>query len=270
MSYLSPDQRRFWQDNGYLVLERFADEAACASLQARAAELVSERQSERNAATFSTTEQAQTSNAYFLGSGDQIRIFMEEGGTGAVNKLGHAMHDLDPVFDAFARQPHLAEIAEGIGFQSPGLLQSMYIFKHPRVGGEVSAHQDSAFLYTDPLSVVGFWFAIDDATVENACLWALPGGHREPLRRRFHRDGQGGVEFTTLDARPLPTEGYVPLEVPRGTLVLLHGQLPHYSEANRSEKAREAFTVHVIAQAAAYAADNWLQRGAELELRGFA
>jgi phytanoyl-CoA hydroxylase len=55
----------------------------------------------------------------------------------------------------------------------------MYIFKQPGIGGEVGCHQDATFLYTDPITVTGFWFAIEDATLENGCLWAAPGGHRE-------------------------------------------------------------------------------------------
>ena len=65
-----------------------------------------------------------------------------------------------------------------IGFAEPLLLQSMYIFKQPRIGGEVSCHQDSTFLHTEPLSCVGFWLALEDATEKNGCMWAEPGGHR--------------------------------------------------------------------------------------------
>ena len=69
-----------------------------------------------------------------------------------------------------------------IGMADPLAIQSMYIFKQPHIGGEVGCHQDATFLYTEPMSVTGFWFAIEDATVENGCLWAQPGGHRGPLR----------------------------------------------------------------------------------------
>ena len=40
----------------------------------------------------------------------------------------------------------------------------MYIFKQPRIGGEVVCHQDSTFLYTEPESAIGFWLAIEDQT----------------------------------------------------------------------------------------------------------
>jgi phytanoyl-CoA hydroxylase len=111
--------------------------------------------------------------------------------------------------------------------------------------------------------------AMDAATQENACLWAIPGGHREPLRSKMQRNNQGCVEFITLDERPLPEDGFVPLEVPQGTLVLLHGLLPHKSEANRSGKSRYAFALHVIEGNADYGKENWLQRGPEMPLRGF-
>ena len=51
----------------------------------------------------------------------------------------------------------------------------MLIFKQPFVGGEVVPHQDSCFVATDPLSCVGIWLALEDATRENGCLWTLPG-----------------------------------------------------------------------------------------------
>jgi phytanoyl-CoA hydroxylase len=60
------------------------------------------------------------------------------------------MHDLDPDFDAFSRTAKLAAVVESLGYKDPVLLQSMYVFKPPRIGGEVYCHQDSTFLYTDP------------------------------------------------------------------------------------------------------------------------
>lgn len=268
-NFLSVAQLAAWKRDGFLVLENFAHAATCARLRTRAAEWTDRLKAEQDQAVFTTHDQAKTSNAYFLESGDKIRIFMEEHGPRVPNKLGHALHDLDPVFAEFSRQPALAAIARDIGLRTPHLMQSMYIFKHPRQGGEVAAHQDSAFLYTEPLSVVGFWFAMQAATIDNACLWAVPGGHHAPLRRRFHRDGQGGTTFEQRDPRPLPTEGYIPLEVPEGSLILLHGQLPHKSEANRSAHPREAYTLHIVEGEAVYPADNWLQRRPDFPATGF-
>lgn len=152
--------------------------------------------------------------------------------------------------------------------RSPLLLQSMYIFKQSRIGGEVVCHQDAAFLYAEPLSVVGFWFALEDVTRENGCLWAEPGGHRGPLRSRFIRDADR-TETIDLDPTPLPTEGLVPLEVERGALVVLHGLLPHWSAPNRSQSSRHAYALHAIDGTTICSVDNWLSRGADMPLRGF-
>jgi phytanoyl-CoA hydroxylase len=116
--------------------------------------------------------------------------------------------------------------------------------------------------------VLGLWFALEDATVDNGCLYVAPGGHKGPLRARFVRDGYR-TDMVTLDATPLPSEGLVPLEVPEGTLVVLHGLLPHGSTPNRSARSRHAYALHVIDGCARYSPDNWLQRAPGMPLRGF-
>src|SRR3546814_15758711 len=99
------------------------------------------------------------------------------------------MHDVDPVFERFSRTPELAAVASDVGLVDPLLLQSMYIFKPPRIGGEVTCHQDATFLSTEPQSGVGFWFALQDSTTEHGSLWEQPGAHRGRLRRRCVRAG---------------------------------------------------------------------------------
>ena len=273
-----------YERDGFLVLEDFVAVERCQELMAAAGRMVAEVDRDI-VSVFSTQEQTRTSDEWFLSSGDQTRAFFEadaftpEGALRqpievSINKLGHAMHDLDPTFDAFSRTPALAEVARAIGMVDPLLLQSMYIFKPPRIGGEVTCHQDATFLYTDPISVVGFWFALEDATIDNGCLWAQPGGHRGPLRQRFEREGgdADGTRFEELDATPLPaggSEGLVPLETPAGTLVVLHGLLPHWSGPNRATASRHAYSVHCIEAGARYPEENWLRRGPDLPLRGF-
>jgi len=276
---LSTKQIEQYNDQGFLVLERFAEEDECDRLRARAAELVEAFNPAEVVSIFSTHEQNRLTDEYFLTSGDKIRFFFEENafhsdGTlkydkeKSINKIGHALHDLDPVFDRFSRSPKLKALAAAIGHEHSYLLQSMYIFKQPNIGGEVTCHQDSTFLYNEPIDIAGLWFALEDATIENGCLWALPGGHRQGLKSRWRRS-QNKMEFEVFDATPWPTEGLVPLEVPKGSLILLHGLLPHCSFENKSARSRHAYTLHLIGADANYPADNWLQRSKEMPLRGF-
>jgi phytanoyl-CoA hydroxylase len=64
----------------------------------------------------------------------------------------------------------------------------MAILKPPKIGGKVKIHQDSTFLYDEPLSLVGFWIPLQDATIINGCLWGLPGSHNGPLYSRAKLD----------------------------------------------------------------------------------
>ncbi len=276
---LTDEQRRAWDEHGFLVVEGFYRDDECLGLRDRALELLRDFDPAEHRSVFSTTEQSHAQDDYFLTSGDKVRVFLESGVLGAdgqldrapelaINKLGHAMHDLDPVFSAFSRKPELAQLATDLGFVEPKLLQSMYIGKPPHVGGEVVWHTDHTFLWTEPQTVVGFWVAIDDATLANGCMWAIPGGHRLPVRSRFRREGDG-TATEVFDPEPYDTSGRVPLEAPRGTLIALHGTLPHWSAPNTSETPRHAYTLHVIDGTADYPADNWLQRPT-LPLRGFA
>jgi len=278
---LNLDQKRRYRDEGYLVLPGFKTAAEIAALRARALEIVAAFDPAEGAGVFSTRDQARTADDWFLGSADRVRCFFEEEAFDtagrlrqpkalSINKIGHALHDLDPVFERFSHGPALAELAADLGLVDPRLWQSMFIFKQPGIGGEVRWHQDASFLHTEPVSVTGFWFALEDATLDNGCMWVDPGGHRGPLRERFVRAGDA-VHMTTLDTTPWPEQACaVPLEVAAGSLVCFHGLLPHYSAPNRSAVSRHAYTLHASDGRCAWASDNWLQRGPQAPpLRGF-
>lgn len=278
---LDAEQLAAWDRDGFLVISDFVSRERCDRLRVHVESLLAgiDPHADGSATVFSTDDQSHARDEWFLDSGDKVRWFFEDGAFVdgeltrplplAVNKLGHAMHDLDPEFSHFSRATGLAELVAELGFTDPRLLQSMYIFKQPAIGGEVSLHCDHTFLWTDPQSVVGFWFAIEDATLDNGCLWAVPGGHRIPVKDRFRLDGTGGASMESLDPEPYLADGLVPLEVEAGTLIVLHGTLPHWSAPNTSDRSRHAYTLHVIEGTADYPADNWLQRRADMPLRGF-
>ena len=265
--------------DGFLVVEDAIPGADCDALIDRCSAIVDAWDPAEGRSVFSTTAPKHASDAYFRESGDKIRVFLEDGAVDpagnltvdrhrAVNKLGHALHDLDPVFDRVSRSPVLSRLAACVGIGDPKLVQSMVIWKPPAIGGEVVPHQDAAFLVTDPPTVAGFWLALEDADEANGCLIAQPGGHRGPLRQRFlERDGSLGLE--TLDDAPYASGGFVPLPARKGTVIVLHGLLPHGSAANTSPRSRMAYTLHVVDGTAAWHPGNWIRRRPDDPFRGF-
>jgi phytanoyl-CoA hydroxylase len=268
-----------WRHEGVIVWPDFAAPAAVESLKRRAREIVDAFEpNPAERAVFSSRDRAQLSQRALAASADQVRYFFEEEAfdadgrlvvdkARAINKIGHALHDRDEVFDRFSRDPRLAAIAADLGVIDPLLMQSMLIFKQPRIGGEVVWHQDASFLLTEPQSVIGFWWALEDATLDNGCLWVA--NQRGPLRERYVRQRDGFVT-EPLDTTPWPSGDDIrPLEVKAGTLVVFDGLVPHASAPNRSAQSRLAYSLHIASGRAAWSPLNWLQRRVDDPARGF-
>src|SRR6266850_1340987 len=119
---LTSEQRAEYDQNGFLILKDFVDTRSCDRLRARAEELVQEFDPGTLISIFSTREQNRLTDNYFLESGDKVRFFFEEDaflpdGTlkqskeRSINKIGHALHDLDAVFNCFSRTHKIKKLA---------------------------------------------------------------------------------------------------------------------------------------------------------------
>eukprot|EP00934_Nitzschia_sp_Nitz4_P008531 Nitzschia sp. Nitz4//scaffold40_size135432//80866//82002//NITZ4_003252-RA/size135432-processed-gene-0.44-mRNA-1//1//CDS//3329551243//8521//frame0 len=298
---------RYFDTYGFYVAKQFADDATVAALKQQMADLAeADWKPDAELDTFGTDTKSNAQRGdYFLDSSNKVHYFAEptalEGGKlkreyqrdklAALNKAGHGMHTIPGAFREYAMSNKMREFVTGMGWKQPVIPQSMYIFKQPKIGGTVTSHQDSTFLFTEPRQTcMGLWLALDDATMENGCLWVRPGSHREPLRRQFlrnphyfaqdepfpqteddpkipklifrdhHQDSnmtwEGGLPADLTDA------GFVPVEVKAGDLVTFCGTLDHLSLPNFSDLQRHTFQLHLVEgpdQGIIWSPENWLQ-----------
>ena len=144
-----------FHDKGYAVIENFITEDEINTLKDRAYELIEGFYPEDQNSIFHSFFNGgkREKDRYILDSANGIHFFLEEKALDkegkligpknqSICKIGHAMHDLDPVFDKFSRAKKIESVAKEIGFKNPLLAQSMYFFKNPRIAGEIGLHQD--------------------------------------------------------------------------------------------------------------------------------
>eukprot|EP00579_Thalassiosira_antarctica_P028802 CAMPEP_0202027164 /NCGR_PEP_ID=MMETSP0905-20130828/60775_1 /ASSEMBLY_ACC=CAM_ASM_000554 /TAXON_ID=420261 /ORGANISM="Thalassiosira antarctica, Strain CCMP982" /LENGTH=379 /DNA_ID=CAMNT_0048590573 /DNA_START=48 /DNA_END=1184 /DNA_ORIENTATION=- len=309
-SFYPTNRCRFFDKHGFIFLPGFANTDEVQSMKSAMEDLVNNEwkpSSQHPTEVFRTDQkqiEAQGRSDYFLDSASKCHFFAEkdaikENGElkeeynqrnnklAALNKAGHGMHTTPGPFQSYTQSPKIATLLRELGWIDPTVPQSMYIFKQALIGGEVTSHQDSSFLNTTPRQTcIGLWLALDDATVNNGCLWIRPGSHRESVRRQFVRnpkhfgeslnyDGEDGdgtqpqMIFRQLgdekehnvvtwegalpkDSLPMPEcvglheAGFIPVPCKAGDLLAFTGELDHLSLPNFSTEPRHTFQLHCI------------------------
>ncbi|EAR83060.2 phytanoyl-CoA dioxygenase PhyH (macronuclear) [Tetrahymena thermophila SB210] len=263
-------------ENGATLVENVLTEQEVDQMIAETERLVKQNDIFKKIVYFKSGEDSRGLD--FIETGDKIHFFFEENvfdkngnltvpKEHALNKIGHAMHDLDPFYQKFSYQPLYKYILQQIKYQAPSLVQSMYIYKNPKVGAQVCPHTDNTYLITEPkLSCVGFWFALHDATKENGCMWGVSGSQKESTKRFMYRNAAGDDVLYEGEEKKYELEKAVPLEVKRGSMLVFNGDYVHYSEHNKSKYPRHALTLHFVETAnnIKWHSRNWLQRNPNL------
>lgn len=282
---LSQEQVKKFEQDGFLVLENFLTDDQCDEMRKECDRLIESNkfleELEKISVFRADETETKTSDMYFLSSTDKIRPFLEhrakevlkeknanEKPKAIFNKIGHALHALNPVFKNITFDDKVKQIFHSLSFNKPIVCQSMYIFKQPFIGGEVKPHQDGSYLYTDPLKVAGVWIALEDSNLQNGCLQFVPGSQKSPLLTRMIRNpnkeefekgkyliytnGVGDFKYEDSD--------YVAAEVKRGDAIVIDGLVVHRSSANLSAKSRHIYAFHVYeSDRTVFSPENWME-----------
>ncbi|MDH3588361.1 MAG: phytanoyl-CoA dioxygenase family protein, partial [Gammaproteobacteria bacterium] len=147
-SLLTDEQLDHYRTQGFVVLEKALAQPALDAIRKAALDIVHDFDTGKPFSVFSTKDRDRGRDRYFLESAEAVHCFLEEDALDAngtllkpkhlaINKIGHAMHDLVPAFTEFCRHPIFTAILHDLGMTPALLWQSMYIFKQPRIGGEV-------------------------------------------------------------------------------------------------------------------------------------
>lgn len=143
----------------------------------------------------------------------------------------HFPHKLSPVIYEYLFHHRITEVLTKIISPNVKCMQSMLFVKGPGKAGQ-SWHQDEFYIPTRDRSLTGVWIAIDDATVENGCLWIIPGkpGY---IMRRVENGSNEYADVDTVDVTAYAGEA-IPVEVKRGSVVFFHGYTLHSSLRNKT------------------------------------
>lgn len=146
----------------------------------------------------------------------------------------HFPHKLSPIVLASLSQPAVLEVLNALLGQNLKCMQSMLFVKAAGKPGQ-AWHQDEDFIPTRDRSLISAWIALDDATVNNGCLWVLLGSHKQGILwpQRKHIDPRFDCTHESFQF-PWDDDASIPVEVKAGSVVFFNGYLLQRSLPNWS------------------------------------
>jgi phytanoyl-CoA hydroxylase len=159
----------------------------------------------------------------------------------------HMPHKISPLIRQSMSHPRIVEIVRALVGPNLKSMQTMLFVKKAGKPGQ-AWHQDEHYIPTRDRSLCGAWIALDDATIENGCLWMHPGSHERgvlyPIKP--HADER----FDSADevfGHAYPREGGVPIELQAGGVAFFNGYVLHRSLPNTAKSGyRRALVTHYM------------------------
>lgn len=146
----------------------------------------------------------------------------------------HQIHKISPIMHRYLSQRTMVDVLSKIISPNVKCMQSMLFIKAAGKPGQ-AWHQDEFYIPTRDRSLTGGWIALDDATVENGCLWVIPGSHKRGILwpQHAHEDKRFDCAGETYQF-PYTDDDAIPVEVRAGTIVFFNGYLLHRSLPNKA------------------------------------
>lgn len=159
----------------------------------------------------------------------------------------HFPHKMSNTIKKYISHTRIKTVLSAIVSKNVKCMQTMLFIKGPGKLGQ-SWHQDEYFIPTRDKSLIGVWIAIDDATVNNGCLWIIPGSHKEGIiQRRIKNINQDFADLDVCDLNGLDEEAAIPVELKSGDVVFFNGYLQHMSLKNKTKASyRRALVGHYM------------------------
>ncbi len=147
----------------------------------------------------------------------------------------HFPHKISEVIFSYLKHNKIVDVLQNLVSENVKCMQSMLFVKAPGKAGQ-SWHQDEFYIPTRDKSLVGAWIAIDDATIENGCLWIIPGSHKEGyIMPRIKNTNENFADVDTVDVSKYSEDQIIPVEVKKGSVVFFNGYTLHSSLRNKTE-----------------------------------
>jgi phytanoyl-CoA hydroxylase len=225
ISTLAPDAVRSFVDDGFLVVPSLVEH-----------ELV---------------EQVRVDAQRFADGEYSVSNLPDDGRLLAV----HFPHWVSPVANDVIHHPGVAGVVSAVAGAHLAhwdgrikCMQTMLFLKPSGLQGQ-AWHQDERFIPTRDRSLIGAWIALDDATIENGCLWVIPGSHRPGVLFQSKPHGRPDEFDPTDESFGFDDSGAIPVEVKTGDVVFFNGYLLHRSMKNRSAGTRRSIVTHYMSAA---------------------